>query len=249
VIGLLQRGMMIAHLTNPTGVHFDIAKFNWLGSLATETAVTVALTDAPVKTTQDLFTKELIVGGTSGSDPETTPRLYNSLIGTRFKIVNGYTGTNEAALAMERGEVQGIGDWSWSSFMVQRPDWLRDGKVRILLQFGNTRLPQLPDVPTAIELASSDADKTMLRFYGLKFTMARPLLIPPQVPAERTAALQAAFAATMQDAEYVEEARRIGLDTNWLGADALADRVRDIAATPQAVVDHVHELLARGGVK
>ena len=106
-----------------------------------------------------------------------------------------------------------------------------------------------PDVPTAIELATSDADKAMLRFYGLKFTMARPLLIPPQVPAERTAMLQAVFQATMQDPAYIEEARRIGLDTNWLGAKALAERVGDIAATPQAVVDHLHDLLARGGVK
>jgi tripartite-type tricarboxylate transporter receptor subunit TctC len=75
------------------------------------------------------------------------------------------------------------------------------------------------------------------------------LLIPPQVPAERTAALQAAFEATMTDPAYIEEAKHIGLDTNWLGAKALAERVGDITATPQTVVDRLHELLARGGAK
>ena len=150
--------------------------------------------------------------------------LVDELIGTKMKVLTGYQGQNEINLAAERGEVQG-NNTGLSNLTVNKADWLRDGKVRILLQFGNERLPQLPDVPTAIELASSDADKAMLRFYGLKFTMARPLLIPPQVPAERTAALQAAFEATMQDPAYIDEARRIGLDTNWLGAKALAERV------------------------
>jgi tripartite-type tricarboxylate transporter receptor subunit TctC len=185
---------------------------------------------------------------TASADNAILPMLVDELIGTKMKVLTGYQGQNEINLAAERGEVQG-NNTGLSNLTVNKADWLRDGKVRILLQFGNERLLQLPAVPTAIELASSDADKSMLRFYGLKFTMARPLLIPPQVPAERTAALQAAFEATMQDPAYIEEARRIGLDTNWLGAKALAERVNDIAATPQAVVDHLHELLARGGVK
>jgi tripartite-type tricarboxylate transporter receptor subunit TctC len=174
--------------------------------------------------------------------------LVNELVGTKMKVLTGYQGQNEINLAAERGEVQG-NNTGLSNLTVNKADWLRDHKVRILLQFGNARLPQLPDVPTAIELASADADKAMLRFYGLKFTMARPLLVPPQVPADRTAALQAAFAATMTDPAYIAEAERIGLDTNWLGAAAVAERVRDIAATPQAVVDHLHALLARAGIK
>jgi tripartite-type tricarboxylate transporter receptor subunit TctC len=191
----------------------------------------------------------VLMGATTASaDNAILPMLVNELVGTKMKVLTGYQGQNEINLAAERGEVQG-NNTGLSNITVNKPDWLRDHKVRILVQYGNTRLPQLPDVPTAIELATSDADKAMLRFYGLKFTMARPLLIPPQVPAERTAALQAAFAATMTDPEYIAEAQRIGLDTNWLGADAMAERVRDIAATPQAVVDHLHELLAHGGVK
>src|SRR6476661_3551738 len=109
-IALVQRGMLLAKLTYPGGTRFEIDKFHWLTSLNSETAVTLSWNaTSPHRTAKDLFEKELIVGGIVGVDPETTPRLYNSLIGTRFKVVNGYNSTAEIALAVERGEVQGIG--------------------------------------------------------------------------------------------------------------------------------------------
>ena len=243
VIGLLQRGMMIAHLTNPAGVHFDIAKFNWLGSLATETAVTVALADAPAKTAADLFTKGLIVGGTTGSDPETTPRLLNALIGTRFKIVNGYTGTNEAALAMERGEVQGIGDWSWSSFLVQRPDWLRDGKARILLQAGLHKLPNLPDVPNALDYVKNDTDRKVMELYLAQKEAARPVLAPPGVPSDRVAALRQAFAALADDKAFLDDAAKSRATVNPTSAESITHVVQLIAGTPSDISKKLTEAL------
>ncbi len=136
-----------------------------------------------------------------------------------------------------------------SNLTVNKAEWVRDHKVRILLQFGSERLAALPDVPTVVELASSDLDRALLRFYALKFNMARPLLIPPDVPPERTAALQSAFAATMQDPAYLAEAKRIGLETNWLGAKEMAAQVRQIEETPQSVVDRLRELLAQAAKK
>jgi tripartite-type tricarboxylate transporter receptor subunit TctC len=238
-------------LLSPDGsnVKFDLTNFSWIGTPLQEPQITWVWHTAPAASVDDLKTNTILMGATTASaDNAILPMLVDKLAGTKMKVLTGYQGQNEINLAAERGEVQG-NNTGLSNLTVNNADWLRDGKVRILLQFGNERLAQLPDVPTAIELASADADKAMLRFYGLKFTMARPLLIPPQVPAERTAALQAAFEATMQDPAYIEEARHIGLDTNWLGAKAIAERVRDIAATPQAVVDHLHALLARGAVK
>ena len=145
-----------------------------------------------------------------------------------MKVVTGYQGQNEINLAAERGEVQG-NNTGLSNLTVNKADWLRDGKVRILLQFGTERLAALKDVPTVVELAGSEPDRAMLRFYALKFAMARPLLMPPEVPAERIAALQAAFEATMKDAQYLDDAKRIGLDTNWLGG---ADLTRLVRANP-----------------
>src|SRR5262245_18383196 len=114
-IALMQRGILLAKLIYPTGVRCEVEKFQWLGSLNSETAVALAWHTAPHQRTQHLFARELIVGGITGVDPETTPRLYNSLIGTKFTVVTGYNSTAQIALAIERGEVHGIADRSWSS--------------------------------------------------------------------------------------------------------------------------------------
>src|SRR5262245_7618957 len=147
-IALIQRGMLLAKLIYPAGSRFEIEKFNWLGSLNSETAVTLAWHTAPHKTAKDLFERELIVGGIVGVDPETTPKLYNSLIDTKFKVVTGYNSTAQIALAIERGEVHGIADWSWSSIKAVRPDWLRDKKVTLLMQGALQKEPELADVPS-----------------------------------------------------------------------------------------------------
>ena len=107
----------------------------------------------------------------------------------------------------------------------------------------------LKDVPTVAELTKSDVDREMLRFYAIKFTMTRPLIIPPDVPADRVAALQRAFADTMKDPQYLEECKRIGLDTNWLGSEDMAQRVRQIMETPQPVVDRLRDLLTHTSAK
>src|SRR6266852_2969163 len=115
---------------------------------------------------------------------------------------------------------------------------------RILLQFGAERRPDVPNVPTAIELATTEADRALLRFYAVKFNMARPLVAPPDVPAERVAALRAAFDAVMRDPLYLDEARRIGLEVNPLDGEGIAKLIRQVQATPQDVVERLRELLA-----
>jgi tripartite-type tricarboxylate transporter receptor subunit TctC len=120
-IALVQRGMLLIKNWNPSAVRFDLGQFNFLGSINREVALSVARADAPVKTTQQLFTTELITGATAGIDPETTPRLLNALIGTKFKLVMGYPGVTEIVLAMERNEVQALADWSVSSLKTARP--------------------------------------------------------------------------------------------------------------------------------
>jgi tripartite-type tricarboxylate transporter receptor subunit TctC len=165
-----------------------------------------------------------------------------------MQVVTGYQGQNEINIAAERGEVQG-NNTGLSNLTVNKADWMRDNKARILLQYGNERLPVLKDVPTVAELASTDEDRALLRFYALKFAMARPLVGPPEVPADRVAALNDAFDATMKDPQYLADAARIGLDTNWLGSTGLKGLVQQIQETPQPVVDRLRELLARAGVK
>ena len=238
-------------LLSPDGgnVKFDLNKFEWLGTPLQEPQVTWVWHDAPATNVDDLKLNPVLMGATTASaDNAILPLVVNKLLGTKMKVATGYQGQNEINLAAERGEIQG-NNTGLSNLTVNKADWLRDHKVRILLQFGVDRLPQLPDVPTVIELTPNEADRAALRFYTIKFNMARPILIPPGVPADRVAALQAAFEATMTDPLYLNDAKSIGLDTNWLGAKALADQAHAIADTPQAVVDHLHELLAGAGIK
>ncbi len=234
---------------NGTGVKFDLSKFSWIGTTMQEPQVTWVWHTAPAKNVEDLKTNTIVMGATANSaDNYVLPMLANALIGTRMQVLTGYIGQNEIDLAAERGEVQG-NNTGLSNLTAARADWVRDGKVRILLQYGNERLPVLKDVPTVAELTKSDVDREMLRFYAIKFTMTRPLIIPPDVPADRVAALQRAFADTMKDPQYLEECKRIGLDTNWLGSEDMAQRVRQIMETPQPVVDRLRDLLTHTSAK
>jgi tripartite-type tricarboxylate transporter receptor subunit TctC len=247
VVAFIQRGMLLAKLINPSGVRFELDKLNWLGNIASETGLVLAWHTAPHHTAKDLLERELIVGGQTGVDPEITPRLYNSLIGTKFKIVNGYNGTAEIALAMERGEVQGIGDWSWASFKKQRPDWLRDKKVTLLLQGALQRDPELPDLPSALDFARNDADRKVMELFFTQKTIARPVIAPPGVPADRIAMLRAAFAALATDQDFRADAERSGLDVAPIPGEAVDKVVTLIAAAPADVADRFAKAFAAPG--
>lgn len=218
-IALLQRGMLLAHLINAGSIQFDVTKLNWLGSLNSETGLVLVLAKSEHRTTKDLFEKELIVGASQGIDPELSPRIYNALLGTKFKIVTGYRGTTEIGLAMERGEVQGIGDWSWSSLKVQRPQWIAEKQVRILMQGALERDRELPDVPNALDFVKNDIDRKALELYFTQKTVARPVVAPPGVPAERVADLRAAVMALGSDAAFNEEAEKSKIEVSLLPGD------------------------------
>jgi len=227
-------------------IKFDIERFGWIGTPVQEPQVTWVWHTAPAHNIDDLKTNVVRMGATTSSaDNYLLPTVVNRLLGTRMQPVTGYIGQNEIFLAVERGEVQG-NNTGLSNVTVNKADWLRGGKVRVLLQYGTERLPVLPDVPTAIELAPAEADRALLRFYAVKFAMARPLMTPPEVPTDRLAALREAFDATMKDPQYLEEARRIGLEINPLGGEGVAKLIHQVQATPQDAVDRLRELFASG---
>ena len=242
-IGLLIRNMLLAPVTNPGGVRFSLNKFNWIGSLATETAVAVAWHTAPVKTFDDLLRKELIVGGMTGVDPETTPRVFNALIGTKFKIVNGYKGTTDIALAMERGEVEGIGDWSWRAPST-KPDWVRDHKVNILLQGALTKDPALPNIPFALDRLKNDFDRQVMTLYLAQKEAARPIVAPPGVPSDRLEALREAFMAMARDPEFLADAEKSQLQVNPSPGTTVQRITAMIASAPDDVVKRLVDILS-----
>jgi hypothetical protein len=247
VIALLQRGVLLAKLIYPSGVRYEIEKFHWLGSFNSETAVSLAWHTAPHKTTKDLFDKELIVGGITGVDPETTPRLYNSLIGTRFKVVTGYNSTAAIALAVERGEVQGIADWSWSSLKAVRPQWLADKQVTVLLQGALRNEPELGALPNALDFIRNDADRKVMELHFTQKTAARPLAAPPEVPAERIALLRQAFEALARDPEFLGEMDRAKMEFDFVPGPAIDKVVAQIVATPPEIAERYAKAFSPDG--
>jgi len=233
-IALLQRGMLLAKLLGVSSVQFDIEKLNWIASLNSETGLVISWKSAPHQNAKDLFETELIVGAQTGVDPELSPRIYNALIGTKFKIVTGYQGTTAAGLAMERGEVQGIGDWSWSSLKIQRPQWIAEKSIRILMQGALTNDKELPDVPNALDFVKNDVDRKAMQLYFTQKTVARPVVAPPGMAPEPLAHLRKAFAALAADKEFNEEAVKSNVEVSVLSG-AEVDKVVSlvVSASPE----------------
>ena len=243
-IALLQRGMLLAKLIYPAGVRFELDKFNWISSLNSEVAVTLAWHNAPHRTAKDLFDKELIVGGITGVDPETTPKLYNSLIGTRFKVVTGYNSTAQIALAIERGEVQGIADWSWSSLKAVRPHWLRDKQVTLLMQGALQKEPELGDLPSALDFLRNESDRKVMELHFTQKTAARPVVAPPGVPADRLAILRKGFEALAYDKEFMADAEKSKAEFGFVSAAEVEKVVALIAATPADIAERYAKAFA-----
>jgi tripartite-type tricarboxylate transporter receptor subunit TctC len=243
-ISLIQRGMLLTRLINPTSVRFDLDKLNWIGNLSSEVGVAFAWYTSKHKAAKDLFERELIVGGHTGVDPELTPRLYNAVLGTKFKIVTGYNGTADIGLAIERGEVEGIGDWSWSSLKKQKPEWIRDHKITLLLQSGLQNDPELPGVPNALEFAKTESDRRVIELFLTQKTVARPIIAPPGVPAERVAILRAALAALAKDQEFLADVERSGMEASPTSGEAVDKVVALIASTPPEVAERYSKAFA-----
>lgn len=234
-IALLQRGMLLAHLINTGGIQFDVQKFNWLANLNSETGLVLVMANHPHQTAKDLFDKELIVGASTGIDPELSPKIYNALLGTKIKIVTGYRGTTEIGLAMERGEVQGIGDWSWSSIKAQKPQWISEKKVRILMQGALERDRELPDVPNALDFVKNETDRQAMQLYFSQKTVARPVVAPPGVPAARVDDWRKAFMALDTDKAFMEEVQKSRMEVSLASGESVTKVINMVASAPAEV--------------
>ena len=201
---------------------------------------------SPVKSFDDLTRHELLVPGTGvGADSEIMPRAFNTLAGTRFKIIEGYRDTAVAALAMERGELDGLAYWSWSAIKAAHPDWLRDKSVNVLFHTGPDPLPEVPDVPSIRNLVADPVDHRALAFLLAREIMGRPFLAPPNLPPERAAALRDAFAATLRDPAFLQDAARARLEISLVTGDEVAALLKDSAAAPNDVIARVKQALGR----
>jgi tripartite-type tricarboxylate transporter receptor subunit TctC len=248
VLGLPLNGILLEptlKLMSRTGgaVSFDIAKLNWIGSTSEEPQVLWFLNQSNVRTIDDLRTLKSNVGASSpGADNFTVATLTNQLLGAKMAIVRGYQGTQPIFLAAERGEVEGSAT-AYGAIAVAKGDWIRDKKIRMLVQYGTERIDDLPDVPTAVELADNAEAKEMFGFFAIKFKAAYPFVMPPEVPADRLSAVRSAFDQTVKDADFLAGMRKAGLSVKPTSGPEIEKLVQSTYKVPQQTLDKLRSLI------
>ena len=224
-------------------VQFDLSRMAWIGTPGQDPAVAWVGANVPVKTFDDLRSRGATFGSTgAGADSTLLANLSNRLLGTKIKVISGYKGVADYLLAFEGGEIEGAVT-TYAALMAARPDWIKNGRIRIIAQYGTDRSSEMPDVPTAVELASTQQAKEMLRLYGVKFTAAYPVVLPPDVPAEQVRVLRAAFAQTMKDPEFQSQMASMRISGGMVSPETVERFVKELDGAPKDVVDQLRQVL------
>jgi tripartite-type tricarboxylate transporter receptor subunit TctC len=242
---LVAQSMLTMGVTG-SGLQTSLAGFTWIGNFDQSNNVTVAWAASGVKTLQDAMARDVTVGATgAGTASELGPNLYNSLLGTRFKVKVGYSGGDAIDAAMERREVDGRANSIWASIKMTLKDEIRDHKINVLIQMGVRKEPELPGVPLLTELTAGDARKAAVaNFMSQAVSTARPLAAPPGVPAERIAILRAAFDQAVKDPDFLAEARQLNVEVDPMSGAATQDIVAGVLAAPAPLLADVKSALS-----
>lgn len=221
---------------------FDATKLNWLGSPDRITGVAIAWHTSPVKTYEDLYKRELIVGS-SGGTTTSVPLLLRSVLGMQFKVVKGYNSGGDVDLAIERGEIEGRVPVAWGGLKSRGGDWLAGKKVNMLFQTGLTRHSDLPDLPLALEFAKNPDDRKLMELFFAAEEIGYPYAAPPDLPADRLAVLRKAFADTLADPQFIEEANKQKLDVNPVTWQQMTEVIKNAFAAPPAIIARLRDAI------
>jgi len=244
VFGTFARAMAIQPLLS--SAPFDGTKFTWLGSVTNDVSTCITWHTSPVKTWTDMLETPVTLGGEGpGADPDIFALVYKNVFGAKVKLVTGYHGTNDTVLAMERGEVDGLCGLSWSTLQSRHLEWMRSGKINIVVQAAFKKQPELAGVPLITDLVKTPEQGQILKLILTSQEMARPFAAPPGIPDDRRAALLAAFERTMKDPEFLEEAKKLNLEVNPVSAHAIDDLLAELYATPKEVLEKAAQAIAR----
>jgi tripartite-type tricarboxylate transporter receptor subunit TctC len=229
VIGIGAPTMPLDERLGTQGVRFKTAELNWIGRTDSLINMVFMWKTSPVQTIADALKTEATLSGTGvGSTVSIYPTALNNVIGTKFKLVMGYKGSNEAMLAVERGEVEGHST-SWTAVKVGHPEWWPKKTISILVQFSLSRHPELPDIPTAVDLARNQDEKQVLSAIMVAAEIGSAFFTTPGVPPERLAALRRAFDATMKDKEFLADALKTKLTVGPMSGEALQKLVTTVS--------------------
>jgi tripartite-type tricarboxylate transporter receptor subunit TctC len=240
------QALPVNEFVDDPAVRFHSDQFNWIGNANADVNIMLTWQASGIKTIDDARAREVTMGATAPA-PNTSalyPRLTNTMLHTKIKIVTGYPGGADIDLAMERGELDGRGSNAWATLKATRPEWVRDQKVNILMQIGLARAKDLPDVPLLTELVKAGDDAALVKLLSATTAIGRPIFSTPNVPADRVAALRRAFDATMTDPDFLAAAQKAGLDLNPSTGEEVQGIVADMLATPKSVSERLKAIIA-----
>ncbi|HET9150046.1 MAG TPA: tripartite tricarboxylate transporter substrate-binding protein [Alphaproteobacteria bacterium] len=248
VIAAIQPTVPFEPLFGTPNANFDVTRFNWLGSPNSEVGLLITWHASPVKTIAAAESHEFTVGATgAASTPAYYSRVMNAVLGTKQKIVSGYSGQPEALLAMERGEIDGFGSAFWSSLKATKADWISGHKINILLQYALEPHPELPNVPFALDLAKNAEDKLLLEVAVAPLSVGRPFVAPPGVPADRLKALRTALQATFKDPAFLADAKKQRLEvTTTKTGEQLSAIMAKVYAAPPKIIARLRDIYEEG---
>ena len=246
-IGHFSRGLAMEPLIGTSPTQFDARRFGWLGSGTDEVSIFVTWHSSAVKSWDDALIKPFTVAGEgSGSDPDVFSAVLKNAFGARLKLVSGYPGSAEVALAIERGEVDGRVGWSWSSLKLLKPDWVAGQRVNFIVQLALNKSQELAQAPLILDFADSERKRQILRLVLSRQPMARPFAAPPGLPQDRLRALRKAFDATMADPEFLAEAKHRGLEVNPVSGSEIDRLVDELYSTPPDIVAETRRMISDG---
>jgi tripartite-type tricarboxylate transporter receptor subunit TctC len=251
VFGHVQRTAPFHAIMGRPGAAFDPNKFNWLGSLNNEVTICVVRKAAKAKTFEDLKTTVTHMGGSGiASDSETVPTFLNNMLGFKFKVISGYPGSTETALAVERKELDGMCG-SYSSLTSAQKRWFQPGKefVNIMVQASTRKHAKIPEVPLAADLARNAKDKAVMELNDARLEMGRPFVAPPGVPKARVKALRVAFNKMAGDPKFSKSILKLGRELNPVTGKDVQALIGRVTKADQSIIAGLKEALVYKGKK
>ncbi len=244
VIAAVNQNMPMYQMLGGAGAQFNAADINWLGSMASSNGTLYTWYQSGIRTLEDAKARDVLLGGAgTTSDSYIYPTLLNGLLGTRFKVINGYAGTKEIHLALERGEVMGRGGNTWASLISSNQDWVDQKKINILVQIGFKPEPEITQVPLLIDLVQSPPDKQIATVVTLPTALGYTNWLAPEVPAGRMKLLREAYDATLRDKAFLAEAAQHAMMIRPQTGPEIAALIKQAAAVPKPVLERTAQLL------
>jgi tripartite-type tricarboxylate transporter receptor subunit TctC len=245
VIVATYNALLLEPMFGNKSAQYDPRKLQWIGSIGKQQQICMTWHTSPIKTIEQAKEREIVVAATGATgNAATLPKIVNALLGTKFKVVGGYE-TTASRLAVERGEAEGICGLSWSTLKASNPEWIENKRMNVLLQTGDTRQAELPNVPLLREKVTSADDKKLLDILDLPEDMGRPFFMPPGTSKDQVAVMRKAFMDTMKDKDFLAEGKKAHLEVDPLSGEEMQKRITEAYQAPKALITRMSELMGR----